>query len=273
MCFAGITCQGLEWVVSSMVNECRCSDVYTIFFDPGEVTEIRAFGVTRNNKAWNGWSRGTVFGFFDNADSFGEAADALEKQSPKGIYFVPNPCIPDCMARVANKLVAWEDKMKTASDEDILYIRWLLIDIDAKYPHKMGISASKDELKTTLKVRNEIYKWLMKEFDVSVCIPACSGNGAHLVYRLPDLPNNDDSKGLVKASLAALHDKFNNDDVDIDLSCFNPARIWKLYGTTARKGDQYKDRVHRRSYIEPKFLKNSKPAVSSGGDTADKSGA
>jgi hypothetical protein len=251
----------------------KCSDVYTLFFHPGEVTEIRMFGINGKSKAWEGWSRGTVFGYFDNATAFGAAADALEKQAPKGIYFVPNPCISDCMARAANKLIAWEDKMKTASDEDILCIRWLLIDVDAKYPHKMGISASDEELKTTLKVRNDIYKWLLKEFGVSSCIPACSGNGAHLVYKLPDLPNDDNSKNFVKACLAALNDKFNNDDIDIDLSCFNPARIWKLYGTTARKGDQYKDRVHRKSYIEPKFLKDKNQRDSSGGVDAEASGA
>jgi hypothetical protein len=32
---------------------------------------------------------------------------------------------------------------------------------------------------------------------------------------------------------------------------FNPARIWKLYGTWARKGDDTKSRPHRLSRIFP----------------------
>ena len=39
------------------------------------------------------------------------------------------------------------------------------------------------------------------------------------------------------------------DDVDIDLTVYNPARICKLYGTMARKGDSTVDRPHRRSCI------------------------
>lgn len=251
----------------------KCSDVYNLFFHPGEVTEIRSFGTNGKNKSWEGWSRGTVFGYFDNAAAFGDAAEALDKAGARGIYFTVNPCNPDFMAKAANRLRVPDEKTALTQDKDILFLRWLLLDLDAKYAHETQVSASDAELKETLRVRNEVYKWLTKEFKAPLPVPACSGNGAHLVYRLPDLPNTDESKGLIHDCLAAIHEKFNNDSVDIDLSVFNPARIWKLYGTTARKGDQYKDRVHRKSYIEPKFLKDVKPAVPSGGNTADESGA
>lgn len=252
----------------------RCAEVYPFFFyeEKREVTEIRAFGLNGKNKAWEGWSRGTVFGYFDNAADFGAAAETLDKAGARGIYFTVNPCNPDFMAKAANRLRVPDEKTSLTMDKDILCLRWLLLDLDAKYAHETQVSASKEELEKTLRLRNEIYKWITNEFDGSLPIPACSGNGAHLVYKLPDLPNNDESKDLIKTVLKALNFKFNNDDVDIDLSVFNPARIWKLYGTTARKGDQYKDRVHRRSYIEQKFL-DAKPAESKGGNSADQSGA
>jgi hypothetical protein len=249
----------------------KCSDVYDLFFNPGEVTEIRAFGTNGKSKAWEGWSRGTVFGYFDNAAAFGEAAEALDKAGARGIYFTVNPCNLDFMAKAANRLKVPDEKTALTQDKDILCIRWMLLDLDAKYAHDTQVSASKEELEKTLLLRNEIYKWLKHEFKFTLPIPACSGNGAHMVYRVPDLPNNDESKFLIKKCLRALNLKFNSADVDIDLSVFNPARIWKLYGTTARKGDQYKDRVHRKSYIEPKFLKDDKPAA--GGDSAGESGA
>ncbi len=250
----------------------NCADVYILFFHPGEVTEIRSFGTNGKSKAWEGWSRGTVFGYFDNAATFGDAAEALDKAGARGIYFTVNPCNPDFMAKAANRLRVPDDKTSLTQDKDILCLRWLLLDLDAKYAHESQVSASKEELKKTILLRNDIYKWITSAFGGHLPIPACSGNGAHLVYKLPDLPNNDDSKELIKKALEAIHHKFSNDDVDVDLSVFNPARIWKLYGTTARKGDQYKDRVHRCSYIEKKFL-NAKAAESKGGDSAEKSGA
>ena len=55
----------------------------------------------------------------------------------------------------------------------------------------------------------------------------------------------------VKAQLAALADRFDGDAVRIDRNVFNPARIWKLYGTLARKGDSVPrlGRVHRVSRV------------------------
>jgi hypothetical protein len=38
---------------------------------------------------------------------------------------------------------------------------------------------------------------------------------------------------------------FNTDRVKVDTSVHNPARIWKLYGTTARKGDEVPKGLNR----------------------------
>ena len=34
-----------------------------------------------------------------------------------------------------------------------------------------------------------------------------------------------------------------------DATVYNPARVWKLYGTTAKKGDPTEDRPHRKAQI------------------------
>jgi hypothetical protein len=78
-------------------------------------------------------------------------------------------------------------------------------------------------------------------------ILADSGNGSHLLYRI-DLPADDGD--LVKRILEALANQFSTQHVAIDKKVFNPARIWKLYGTTSRKGDSTPDRPHRRSCIQ-----------------------
>ena len=235
----------------------KFEDVYNLFFEPGEVVEIRAYGLSKNNKAWEGWAGGVgiVYGYFDNAEDFGKCADALEAAKAPGIYFTLNPVIPDLLARAANRLKAAGVKSVTTSDKDIQYIRWLPIDLDPIRP--TGISSTDDELKAAIKLRKKIWEW-MKKKGFKDCVPAVSGNGAHLVYLLENMPNNEDNVEFIRQALAAIAKEFNDGKVDVDKAVFNPARIWKLYGTTARKGDHTKDRPHRKSYIEPKFLESLK---------------
>lgn len=232
----------------------KCSDVYNLFFNPGEVTEIRAYGLSRQNKAWEGWAGGAgiVYGYFDNAEDFGKCAESLEAAKAPGIYFVLNPVKPDLLARAANRLKAANVKTVTTSDPNIRFLRWLFLDLDPI--REKGISSSDEELKESIKLRNDIFRWCKKEWDITEMIPAVSGNGAHLMIRFPDLENNEENASSIKDSLAAMHEKFSTDKVDVDTSVFNPSRICKLYGTTARKGDHIPARPHRRSYIEPKFL-------------------
>ena len=79
-------------------------------------------------------------------------------------------------------------------------------------------------------------------------IVADSGNGAHLLYPI-DLPNDDESTMLIKRALEALDFQFSNETVNVDKGVFNAARIWKLYGTMACKGDHTDERPHRLSQI------------------------
>ena len=74
-------------------------------------------------------------------------------------------------------------------------------------------------------------------------IYADSGNGAHLLYRI-DLPAKD--AGLVERCLKPMAEGYADYAmVKVDTATANPARIWKLYGTLARKGHSTADRPHR----------------------------
>src|SRR5204863_9284891 len=79
-------------------------------------------------------------------------------------------------------------------------------------------------------------------------VEADSGNGGALLYPV-DLPNDDASRDLVERVLKALSERFNDDQVDVDTGVSNAARIWKLYGTLAGKGDSTAERPHRRAAI------------------------
>lgn len=235
----------------------NCADVYTLFFHPGEVTEIRSFGL--NGKGpWQGFARGAgiVYGYFDNAEDFGKAGEALDKAAAPGIYFTLNPCNPALLSRASNRLKAADMKTAATTDKDILCLRWLYVDLDPKRP--TGISASDDELAAALALRDKITDWIQEASDnLPTTIKAMSGNGGHALVRLPDLeirrrddPGQDHNVLRIKAALAFLHKKFSTPEVEVDVVNFNPSRICKLYGTTARKGDHTEARPHRKSYIE-----------------------
>jgi len=124
-------------------------------------------------------------------------------------------------------------------DRNILRRRWLPIDCDPERP--TGISATAAEREHALERARQIARFL-REKGWQLPLVGDSGNGAHLLYRV-DLPADDG--GLVKSCLEALALRFGGDGVKVDTSNSNPARIWKLYGTVARKGDSTPDRPHR----------------------------
>jgi hypothetical protein len=183
---------------------------------------------------------GTVSGYFDNADA---CLNELEKLiTAKGIYFTLNPVNAALLARRANRL-DYAEKNATTNDQHILQRRWLLLDVDAQRPS--GISASDSEKEAAHKKALEIHDYL-KGRGWPLPMAADSGNGYHLLYRI-DLPC-DDGKVLEQV-LTALADRFDGDGVKLDRTVFNPARIARLYGTLAAKGDNIKERPHRFSKI------------------------
>ena len=143
---------------------------------------------------------------------------------------MPNPVQPALLARSLNK-ARGVGKDPTTGDADIVRRHWLLIDCDAVRP--AGIAASDDEHDAALNRATDIDFWLSEQGWPTPII-ADSGNGGHLLYRI-DLPADDG--GLVQRCLAALAKRFDDPAVKVDCSVFNPARIWKLYGTMAGKGD------------------------------------
>jgi hypothetical protein len=230
------------------------SRVYSVFFNLGEVVEIRAIGgLHGKNKAWEGacfGAKGTVSGYFDNAEAFGAAAEALDKAGAHGVYFTLNPCKSELLARAANRLKA---NVNTTTDADIEVIRWLPIDLDPD--RASGISSSQGELDMAKEMANEIVDWLAKEAGFRDPVKGFSGNGYHIVYRLEDHPNTPDTVRRIKGALVSLSAQFKGRKVLIDEKVFNPSRIWKVYGTHARKGDSTPLRPHRQSRLLSKVDK------------------
>lgn len=53
----------------------------------------------------------------------------------------------------------------------------------------------------------------------------------------------------MKSCLETLHIWFSDDRCHVDTANYNAARIWKVYGTISRKGDNTRERPHRRARI------------------------
>jgi hypothetical protein len=122
---------------------------------------------------------------------------------------------------------------------------WLLVDCDPKRPS--GISSAEKEHGRAITTACGVWDDL-RGAGFGDPIVADSGNGGHLLYRL-DLPNDQHATDLIQRVLVGVSARCAPDDIDIDLTVYNPARICKLYGTMARKGDSTPDRPHRRSRI------------------------
>jgi len=134
----------------------------------------------------------------------------------------------------------------TTADALIIKRRWLLVDCDPVRP--VGISATDREKEAAWERCEALREWLA-EHGLPAPVVADSGNGFHLLYRV-DLPNDTESHDLVKRCLEALAYRFDDERVTVDTSVFNAARIIKLYGTLSVKGDDTRERPHRRSSLE-----------------------
>ncbi len=224
-------------------------NVFETFVHPGEVVEVRVLSF--KGRIDNENARGTITGYFDDHNAFCEAVQEIDRQSHSGIYSTLQVIDPRLLGRANNRV---KQGSVATSDNNVIAYRWMPIDFDPMRP--AGISSSGSELQEALKLRDTVTTWIAENLKYPNPIKAMSGNGGHLLYRLPDLPVNVDNQTFIKNTLEGLAQQFNTDMVKIDTKVFNPARIWKLYGTVARKGDELpgsehrEARPHRMAYIE-----------------------
>jgi P4 family phage/plasmid primase-like protien len=246
--------------------------LYKLFFRPGEVVEIRVLGCSgrapiqiRNDDGsnvplWDGFAAPGVgaFGYFDDPSAISKYVVSLNSlppgKAPDGIYFTPNPPIPSLIARAANRLVAAGKKRAATHNHEILSVRWLLIDLDiGKSLRPSGISSTDEELRIAAAAARDLLAWTTQQ-GFPDPIKAFSGNGYHLVWRTETLPPDEATSGkggLIHSCLSALSAQMRKIEarIEVDLSVHNAARIWKFYGTVARKGDHTPQRPHRLSRI------------------------
>ncbi len=209
----------------------------SLIVEPGNWTELR---IPKTGKTQ------TVSGYFntEHLDAMAQAAATWNGRAG-GIYQTLNPVNPVLSARAENYVKPYAEY--TTADADIIRREWLLVDFDPKRP--AGISSTDAEHELALERARAARDYLLcLGFERNSIILANSGNGGHLLIRV-DLPNDEAAIRLCQRLLQALDLRFTDGAVLVDTTTYNAARISKVYGTWACKGDNTSERPHRMSRI------------------------
>lgn len=198
------------------------------------IVEVRAKGTPK----------GIVSGYFDS-DHQNELVEAAAYWSGLGeaVWFSANPVNRDVHGRACNRMKPYA-KVATKKEE-IACRRMLFIDFDSMKPK--GVSATDAELTATIEAGKACCDWL-SGLGWPKPIIAMSGNGCHLYYRI-ELPNDDDATTLVNAVLTTIKAHCGSAAVEFDAGVGDAARMCKLPGTKACKGDEMPDRPHRMAKL------------------------
>lgn len=184
-------------------------------------------------------------GYFKTADDLIKAFNKdIRDYANCNIYITLNSLNEACYSREQQNFFKKNAKA-TSSDNDVVGYDWLFIDVDPKRP--TGTSSSDDQVAAAKEIGNKVYSF-MKNIGFYDPLFGFSGNGVHLLYRIK-MKNSDENRELIKKCLNVLDMYFSDDEIQIDLKNFNPARVCKLYGTQAQKGADTKERPHRMSHI------------------------
>ena len=228
--------------MNDAVNAAEIESAFRGLGVTGQIVEIRALSVPGNDGIKRNYS-----GYFDDVSIMAKAAAALSNQGAKGVYFTPNPVKNSPKTADLNTLTIGTRGSST-TDSDIEQINWLLIDVDPERP--AGQSADEQEKAEALYVIDKVASYLTEQ-GFPEPVKADSGNGYHLMYRVEGVTGK-----ILRVFLETLAAKFSTPGAQVDKLVFNPSRIWKVYGTLARKGPASSTRPHRKARLisYPKVL-------------------
>ena len=197
-----------------------------MFADNGLV-EVRAIGEE------------VMSGVFDNPPAMIEAVREMNRSGRwKGIYALLNAMR---LRRATNRMARFTGAVK---DRDIVRITRLAFDFDPmRAPGFEKCNPPDEELDEARHKALWLQGWLAAKGWPQPLV-AMSGNGYHLQYRVSLTPG-DELSDVLRALYLGLDARCTTAEVSFDRSIRNPARIFRLYGTTARKSAHTADRPQR----------------------------
>jgi hypothetical protein len=196
--------------------------------------------VCRGEDSGGGFAGATLAGWFDDNERLIDQARRLRGVSG---YVTINPVRSDLLARADNLLTR---ARHTTRDADVFCLRWIYLDIDPLRPAE--ISSTEAELAAAIDRRDAILGGHPELAASSLW--GCSGNGAWMLVRLPDYPNDLSHAALVARALATFDRKYSDSTVRIDTATANPSRLIGLPGTFKAKGCNRPERPWRRVTLD-----------------------
>ena len=215
----------------AIIDNGKIKEALQLIKEDGQLFEIRILK-----------GRKIISGYFTDVDRLLEAFNTVDLRGAN-IFYTLNSIDMACYSREQKD--CFREAKITTGDKDITSYQWLLVDLDPV--RSTGVSSTKEEVVKAYEVGRRIVEYL-RERDFPAPIMALSGNGIHLLYRIA-LGNTPENERLIERCLKALDFMFTDRYIEIDKKVFNPARISKLYGTTAQKGSSTKERPHRMARI------------------------
>lgn len=213
-------------------------DFLTHSYRTGDVYEVRVLMQYSNRCA---------VGYFNDHTKAANAVQTFDHAGIAGFYTTINTVSPDLLARVNNRIVDAKAGSYT-KDTEVPHRSCVFLDIDPD--RDSGISATDEEHQKALIRAGEVDAFLQQ-----FCLfpPACiidSGNGAHLRWHTEFMDNTVENTDLIKRFLRHTKKIFEGDGLEFDAGNFNPARIARLPGTVARKGENLEGfRPHRMARV------------------------
>lgn len=213
----------------------------------GEVVELIALPVVEDARMQHG--------YFDDLRKMAQEVARLDGGRRHMVCCTLQPLKPEMRSRVTNEVSASKAGGGT-SDAHVASYRHFFVDADPKREPAKSSSTDEEVAAAVAKI-DEIQGWLTEKLGFPAPLRACSGNGAHAMYRI-DLPTDSVSRQVFKDALIALCQLFDDPDylsstgkpvVRIDPANANPARLLKIYGSVARKGENTETRPHRRAVM------------------------
>lgn len=191
----------------------------------------------------------TVAGFYNDPNELVNDSCALSSNAEiktKNVYWTLQQLKPETLNSLGrpNGYTTRLKDAKLTEDEQVAKYKFLPIDFDPSRP--ADTSSNEAEKKAALELATTVRDFLATFRIVTALCD--SGNGNHLLAAI-DLEVNLASTELIKNLLAGLEAKFGTAQVGIDTKVYNPSRIWKVYGTVARKGPNTVNRPWRMARI------------------------
>jgi len=134
---------------------------------------------------------------------------------------------------------------KSGNKAVVAAIHHVLLDFDPERPQ--GVPSSREELERARDRAKTVAAWL-KEQGAGDPLAVSSGNGFHLLYKIPPQDPQTFPRRL-QAFLRDVARRFGGDGVEVDQKVWDAPRIVKVGGTISIKGTPSKDRPHRRARI------------------------